>query len=260
MVIKVIFAGVIMDPKETGDKGKKKEGSPELTAVRGVYSDSPVHNTSTDAQQDIQKVQSVGRNFTSKLRNRQEKQAAPKPLALVVDDEPATRLILKTFLHHHFEVIQAKDGVEAFEKFKKEMAEGKEIALVITDRNMTKDPENNPGKNGEELIANLRAAGYTNGIIGISGADGNEISGENAKDIMIKAGANSFTNKKDGIKREDLNESLKELQGKGLLDKGMNFDAPPKKRTRSTATPPPNHQQKILHRRGADDLSPLPPL
>lgn len=77
---------------------------------------------------------------------------------LVVDDEEADRVVLRTILERGaHEVLEAKDGDEALEMF-----EGQGIQIVVTDLQMR-------NVHGLELITILRDYDPRPGIIAISG-------------------------------------------------------------------------------------------
>lgn len=68
----------------------------------------------------------------------------PKLKILFADDDPEIRTIMTMFLQEHYELLIARDGLEAWRLFE----EGKP-RLVVTDLNM-------PGINGLELTEKIR--------------------------------------------------------------------------------------------------------
>lgn len=63
---------------------------------------------------------------------------------LIADDEPDIRALLTLALSEHYEVVTARDGLEAWKLFEQERPR-----LVLTDLNM-------PGINGMELTEKIR--------------------------------------------------------------------------------------------------------
>lgn len=109
---------------------------------------------------------------------------------LVVEDNTIQRKIIQRMLEKQIGVkvvLLAEDGVIGG----KVLAEKLDIDVVITDFNM-------PNKNGGDFIKDARASRFPGKIIGYSAAEeGVQVSGDNAKDIMIANGADAFFNKKD---------------------------------------------------------------
>lgn len=83
----------------------------------------------------------------------------PRPVVVVVDDEPVLRRLMGAALQQHFRVLLAADGSEALALFK---LAGLGIAAVVTDIRM-------PGMDGLALAAALRDLGATIPILFVSG-------------------------------------------------------------------------------------------
>lgn len=101
---------------------------------------------------------------------------------LVVDDSRFSRQYLAKLLQRqHYQVLEAKDGIEALAIFEKETS----VRLVITDYNM-------PNMDGGELIQALRKklGPESLAIIGISASDENYLTAR-----LLKQGANDFLKK-----------------------------------------------------------------
>ena len=81
---------------------------------------------------------------------------------LVVDDEEPVREVLCRILEVNYEVVEAKDGNDAYQKYKEES-----IDLVITDMIM-------PGMNGSELFRKIRELNPDAKVYFISGYTGDE--------------------------------------------------------------------------------------
>ncbi len=98
---------------------------------------------------------------------------------LVVDDSATARFVIKNFLlERNYNIIEAKDGVDALVTLK----QNSNVKLVITDYNM-------PKMDGFELISQIREK-YNKeqiAIIGISGSDSGKLSVQ-----FLKNGANDF--------------------------------------------------------------------
>lgn len=101
---------------------------------------------------------------------------------LIVDDMEVNREILAEILHKDYDLIQAKDGIEAVEQVKKNT---NDLSLILLDIMM-------PGMDGYEVLETLRANGYTNKIpviiITASGGSENEVRG-------LETGAADFITK-----------------------------------------------------------------
>lgn len=101
---------------------------------------------------------------------------------LVVDDSDMSRRYIASLLKRHlFQVMEAKDGIEAI----KVMLDNPDIKLLITDYNM-------PRMDGFELVKNLRHKYDKTDLvmIGISGESSEALSAK-----FIKQGANDFLRK-----------------------------------------------------------------
>lgn len=98
---------------------------------------------------------------------------------LVVDDEPAARVLLCRILQEHsYECIEA-DGVDsAIEALARQ-----EVALVITDLDM-------PGKSGLELVTNVNQSRPDVGIVMVTGRGSPEIGR-----FALRAGASGYLSK-----------------------------------------------------------------
>ena len=79
-----------------------------------------------------------------------------KPLVLVVDDTDVVRRFMVRVLSDDFEVMEARDGVQALYWLGKWLFESADLpALIVSDLDM------NPGMSGEELVAKLAADART---------------------------------------------------------------------------------------------------
>ena len=83
--------------------------------------------------------------------------------SLVVDDDLASRLLLKTFLSRFGESNVACNGIEAVEKFRSAFERGQKYDLVCMDINM-------PEMDGHEAIRQLRLLEEANGLFSNHGA------------------------------------------------------------------------------------------
>jgi YesN/AraC family two-component response regulator len=96
---------------------------------------------------------------------------------LLAEDENVSRFFLRKFVHKvipNVTIIEARDGVEAFQKFKKN-----KIDLVITDIRM-------PNSDGCDLISNIRKLNKNVPII-IESAHSDDIDDcENVEEIISK--------------------------------------------------------------------------
>ena len=84
----------------------------------------------------------------------------PRPLVVVVDDEPQLRKLMGAALEGHYRVLLAEDGARALRLFGGEGVEG--IAAVVTDIRM-------PGMDGLALAAAIRERGIEVPILFVSG-------------------------------------------------------------------------------------------
>jgi putative two-component system response regulator len=95
----------------------------------------------------------------------------PKEKILIVDDIDVNREILVEILQKDYELIQAKDGIEAIEKV---MHNADDLSLILLDIMM-------PEMDGYEVLETLTRSGYTNKIpviiITASGGNENEVKG-----------------------------------------------------------------------------------
>ena len=85
---------------------------------------------------------------------------APRPLVVVVDDEPVLRKLMGAALEGHYRVLLAEDGAGALRLFGGAGAES--IAAVVTDIRM-------PGMDGLALSAAIRERGIEVPILFVSG-------------------------------------------------------------------------------------------
>ena len=123
-----------------------------------------------------------------------------KQTILLADDNSIVRELFSEVLTlDGYEVIAAKDGIEAFNLFKRVL-----VDLIITDIVM-------PGKDGLELIRDIRKQNNTIPIIAISGSE----TLKNDKSFYLKIsgslGANRIMEKP--IKPDDLLKEIKKLIG-----------------------------------------------
>ena len=87
-----------------------------------------------------------------------QKEGKKMPRILVVDDEKAVRKMLKYFLDmHHYKIIEAGNGLEAFECYKNSSPD-----LVITDTNM-------PKMDGPQLAEKILAINPNQPVLMMSG-------------------------------------------------------------------------------------------
>jgi CheY-like chemotaxis protein len=84
----------------------------------------------------------------------------PRPLVVVVDDEPQLRQLMGAALEGHYRVLLAEDGARALRLFGGEGVES--IAAVVTDIRM-------PGMDGLALAAAIRERGIEIPILFVSG-------------------------------------------------------------------------------------------
>lgn len=84
----------------------------------------------------------------------------PRPVVVVVDDEPALRKLMAAALEGHYRVLLAEDGVRALRLFGE--AGDESIAAVVTDIRM-------PGMDGLALAAAIRERGIEVPILFVSG-------------------------------------------------------------------------------------------
>ncbi|PSW20833.1 diguanylate cyclase response regulator [Photobacterium sanctipauli] len=102
--------------------------------------------------------------------------------ALVVDDSITARKYIRSLLERQYlTVVEAKNGEQALEVFKKE----RDISLVITDYSM-------PERDGVSLVKELRKS-YRPGQLAIIGLSASDEAALTAK--FLKAGANDFLKK-----------------------------------------------------------------
>ncbi|MGB2579585.1 putative two-component system response regulator [Elusimicrobium simillimum] len=105
-----------------------------------------------------------------------------KDKILIVDDIEVNREILVEILQKDYELIQAKDGIEAIEKV---MHNAHDLSLILLDIMM-------PEMDGYEVLETLSRSGYTNKIpviiITASGGNENEVKG-------LEAGAADYITK-----------------------------------------------------------------
>ncbi|MBD1580726.1 diguanylate cyclase [Pseudoalteromonas sp. S16_S37] len=101
---------------------------------------------------------------------------------LVVEDSRHSRLYISNLLYRHkYQVLEAKDGVEALEV----LQQNPDISVIIADNEM-------PRMNGDELCVEIRRL-YSNEdkvIIGVSGSDSPHLSAR-----FLKSGANDYLRK-----------------------------------------------------------------
>ena len=94
-----------------------------------------------------------------------------KEKILIVDDIDVNREILAEILHPRYDILQAKDGIEAIEKV---MHNSADLSLILLDIMM-------PEMDGYEVLETLSRSGYTNRIpviiITASGGNENEVKG-----------------------------------------------------------------------------------
>lgn len=83
----------------------------------------------------------------------------PRPMVLVVDDEPMTRSLLSRTLRPQYRVLSAADGQEALDLV---WGTGEDLQLVVTDIRM-------PRLNGLELAERLRQLDHPPAVLFISG-------------------------------------------------------------------------------------------
>ena len=84
-----------------------------------------------------------------------------KKKILIVDDEQNIRLLVSRILSSEYDVIEAKDGKEAIEVYKKSVSDGKPFDLVIMDLTIP------GGMGGKEAVAKLHES-YPNAKVIVS--------------------------------------------------------------------------------------------
>ena len=119
-------------------------------------------------------------------------EAVPASLILVVEDDPVVRkLLYMTLSKNGYGIEFAADGDEALTHLTKP---GEHIDLILLDLSM-------PGRNGIEILREIRFRGYTLPIIMLSGQSTPEQGAE-----AIKSGANDFLSKP--FKLDDLHAAV----------------------------------------------------
>ena len=84
--------------------------------------------------------------------------SSPRPVVLVVDDEPVALAVLQRTLEPHYQVLTASDGLEALEIIKEW---GSAVQVVVTDVRM-------PRLSGPALAAHLARLDHTPAILFVS--------------------------------------------------------------------------------------------
>ncbi|HET9726934.1 MAG TPA: response regulator [Gemmatimonadales bacterium] len=92
----------------------------------------------------------------------------PRPVVLVVDDEPVALAVLQRTLEPHYHVLTASDGLEALDII---AAWGQGIRLVVTDVRM-------PALSGPALAAHLARLSRSPAILFVSGFNDPDVPGE----------------------------------------------------------------------------------
>ena len=119
----------------------------------------------------------------------------PKPYLLVVDDEPALRLLLSAYFKKQYEVLLAEDGTQALEMLKLS-----EPQAMVVDISMD-------GMDGLSLIRELRASTQWHHmpILVLSGNDTS-----NDRIVALRAGADDYLIKP--FNPEELEVRLENIQ------------------------------------------------
>jgi CheY-like chemotaxis protein len=92
----------------------------------------------------------------------------PRPVVLVVDDEPVALAVLRRALESHYQVLTASDGLEALKIIE---GSGDEIRVVVTDVRM-------PRLSGPALAAHLARLKRSPAILFVSGYTDPDVPGE----------------------------------------------------------------------------------
>jgi two-component system, OmpR family, response regulator AdeR len=85
-------------------------------------------------------------------------EASDDPVVLVVDDEPELASLFAAWLDDEWTVRVAHDGDEALKRM------DEEVAVVLLDRRM-------PGKSGDEVLEEIREAGYDCRVVMVTAID-----------------------------------------------------------------------------------------
>jgi CheY-like chemotaxis protein len=94
--------------------------------------------------------------------------SSPRPVVLVVDDEPVALAVLRRALESHYQVLTASDGLEALKIIE---GSGDEIRVVVTDVRM-------PKLSGPALAAHLARLKRSPAILFVSGYTDPDVPGE----------------------------------------------------------------------------------
>lgn len=107
-----------------------------------------------------------------------KKQTAMKKKILLVDDNPAIRMLLEKFLGQKYVVIPTDSGSNAM----RYLQENKAPDLIISDLNM-------PGMSGRDMVLQVRASGFLRAIpvLVLSGVEKS-----NERVDILKTGADDF--------------------------------------------------------------------
>ena len=144
---------------------------------------------------------------------RADSSGQPRPLLLLVDDNPQIRQLLSEVGHREgFEVLEAADGTAALE-----MLQRRHMDLVLLDLHM-------PRANGLDVLRAVRAAGSSSQIALMSGA-------ANVEDAVeaIKLGASEYFSKPLDMPRvRELMRAMRQqfLDRNSVLDSDATLAAP----------------------------------
>jgi CheY-like chemotaxis protein len=94
--------------------------------------------------------------------------SSPRPVVLVVDDEPVALAVLRRALESHYQVLTASDGLEALKIIE---GSGDEIRVVVTDVRM-------PRLSGPALAAHLARLKRSPAVLFVSGYTDPDVPGE----------------------------------------------------------------------------------